>query len=257
MPTDLLDVRAVEAFGVAPTSNAANIPLEELRDRPYELPPPGCRIRVAETGEEARAAVKLLAEMGRCGDIASAQPGKPFGDRYRLWAASPLLDVAGAAPAGRALCLACGVGREAVMLAAAGWCVTAVDVLPDAIERGRHLERTYVPAGSAPIQWLVADLRQPLPPNLGEFDLVTQFFFADPATAKRTARHLASSGSALLEAFSEGHWINLGRSRPDRILRPDEWASPYQVLYCEGWHDGRHSLRMVVRNPDHQAAIRD
>jgi SAM-dependent methyltransferase len=59
----------------------------------------------------------------------------------------------------RAIDLGCGSGREAVYLAAQGWQVVAVDRLPEALQRGRDLQRRYAP-DSPPIQWVCADLER-------------------------------------------------------------------------------------------------
>lgn len=57
-------------------------------------------------------------------------------------------------PAGRALDLACGEGRNAIWMARQGWSVTGVDYSDVAIERAREL------AGSedVEIEWICADL---------------------------------------------------------------------------------------------------
>lgn len=67
-------------------------------------------------------------------------------ERYReaelLWSAAPNLFVADRladVPAGRALDLAAGEGRNAIWLAKEGWTVTAVDFSAVAVERGRNL----------------------------------------------------------------------------------------------------------------------
>jgi len=247
LPAEALDVRVHESFKARPTERAANIPLDELRRRPYELPPANVAVGISDTGLEANEAALVLNRMGRKGQLVLARSVEPHADIYRLWRATSLLDVAETAPPGRALCLACGAGREAVVLAAAGWQVVAVDVLPDAIERGRQLEKAYLPVGAPAIQWLVADLRQPLPEELGDFELVTQFFFSDTDTVARISRHMGAGGLALLESFSERHWRLLGRSRPERILRPQDWAASYDVSATEGLHDERQTTRIVVR----------
>ena len=243
----MLDLRSREAFNAQPTSRAANIPLEELADRPFELPPPSETVDIADTGIEAHEGAAILRQAGRIPQIVPSQTGTPNRDRFRLWKATSLLDVSEALPPARALCLACGVGREAVILAAAGWQVVATDVLPDAIERGRRLEDAYLPPDRPQIRWLVADLREALPADLGEFDLVTQFFYSDTSTAARTMGRLAPRGVALIEAFSEQHWSSLGRLKPERVLRTDAWPSTYEVRCDEDWHQNRHTTRIVVR----------
>lgn len=244
---EALDVRNGEAFKARPTERAAGIPLDELRHRPYELPPANVTVTIADTGPEATEAASVLTQMGRNPQLVPARSVEATGDRYRLWRVTSLLEVAQTASPCRALCLACGVGREAVVLAAAGWKVVAIDVLPDAIDRGRRLEKAYLPAGAPSIQWLVADLRKPLPDDFGDFELITQFFFSDSATAERVTQRLLPGGVALIESFSEHHWRALGRSKPDRILRAQEWNPAFDVSQAEGLHEGRHTTRLIVR----------
>jgi SAM-dependent methyltransferase len=78
-------------------------------------------------------------------------------ERYRsmplVWGASPNRWVASCLsdlPAGRALDLACGEGRNAVWLASRGWTVTAVDFSSVAIEKGRAL--------APEVEWVCADV---------------------------------------------------------------------------------------------------
>src|SRR5579862_1629282 len=257
IPAEVLDVRPRKTFEAHPTRRAANIPLAELRQNPFELPATGSAVAVAETGQEAAEAAHELAQMGRPSRLVPALPGEQSADRFRLWRASTLLEESRAMPRSSALCLACGVGREAVVLAAEGWRVTAIDILPDAIERGRRLEHVYRPAGTPAIRWLCADLRRPLPLELGEFVLITQFFFSDPTRVVRTANHLAAGGVALFEVFSEQHWLALGRLSPIGNPRQEDWTEAFEVQQTEGWHDARHTTRVVVRKPDDTRVPRD
>ncbi|HLK14628.1 MAG TPA: class I SAM-dependent methyltransferase [Fimbriimonadaceae bacterium] len=250
LATDLLDVRNRDAFLANPTACAANIPLSELPQCPFELPPPGGVVRIADTGAEAHEALVVLQNSSRSASLVPTVAGRPTGgDRFRLWGVSSHLSEGEAAAPARALCLACGTGREAVVLAAAGWEVTAIDMLADAIERGKLLEQRYVPPGKAPIRWLPADLRKTLPDEIGEFELISQFFFADRSTPDRVARHLACGGVALLEAFSEEHWRERGRPSASRVLRSDTWPAEFSVRFAEGYHEGRHTTRMKVQRP--------
>lgn len=103
-------------------------------------------------------------------------------------------------PTGRALELGCGEGGDAVWLAEQGWQVTAVDISPTAIERGRvaAAERGLAER----IEWIAADLSNWAPD--GSFDLVTASFLQSPleleraGILRRAAQAVAPGGRLLL-----------------------------------------------------------
>lgn len=86
-------------------------------------------------------------------------------------------------PTGRALELGCGEGGDAVWLAEQGWQVTAVDISPTAIERGRAAAAERGLAER--IEWIAADLSDWAPD--GSFDLVTASFLQSPLELERAA----------------------------------------------------------------------
>ena len=77
-----------------------------------------------------------------------------------------LLRHAAGLPAGRALDLACGEGRNSVWLAEQGWEVTGVDFSPAGIDKARRLSQER---GVHP-QWIVANLLD-YEPEQRAFDL--------------------------------------------------------------------------------------
>lgn len=99
----------------------------------------------------------------------------------RVWSVGPNQFVAAelaGLPAGAALDLGCGEGRNAIWLARRGWTVTALDFSAVAVERGRRA------AGDLPITWQVGDaLTAPLP----RVDLVVIAYLQLPAGQRRTA----------------------------------------------------------------------
>ena len=103
-------------------------------------------------------------------------------------------------PTGRALELGCGEGGDAVWLAEQGWQVTAVDISPAAIERGRAAAAERGLAER--IEWIAADLSDWAP--AGSFDLVTASFLQSPleleraAILRRAAQAVAPGGRLLL-----------------------------------------------------------
>lgn len=75
-------------------------------------------------------------------------------------------------PPGRALDLACGTGRNSVLLAERGYNVTAIDISPRAIKLAEHIAREK----GLRINWIVADLDNYV--IHGRYDLIVISFFS-------------------------------------------------------------------------------
>ncbi len=254
-----LDPRDADAARRQPYADAVNIPLAELPDRTSELPPRGQVIEVVGPRTLATRTLAWLASVRRRGMIvetipADAPPGD--GEIGRLWEPNDFLaDLLGALPAGRAADLACGTGRDAVYLAAAGWRVVAADVLPDALDRGRDLQRRYAPQ-APPIDWRRADLESPAgcgaAVGSGErFDLITVFRFLDRTLLKDVVGHLRPGGSLVVETFTVAHRARHGRpSRDSHVLQPGELPAllgPAMEIrhYSENWRgNDAHTARL-------------
>ena len=143
-------------------------------------------------------------------------------------------------PAGRALDLACGEGRNAIWLAKRGWAVTAVDYSDVAIERARKLAATE----GVEVEWVCADLTS-YEPDPEAFALVVISYLQVGRAERRlvlahTARALAPGG----ELFMIGHALrNLmegvgGPQDPLVLWDPDEIsdelrAAGLRVERCE------------------------
>jgi SAM-dependent methyltransferase len=101
---------------------------------------------------------------------------------------------------GRALDLGSGEGGDALWLAERGWQVTAVDISPTALDRGRAaaVERGLVHR----VEWVEADLGEWTPQ--GEFDLVSAHFLHSPVELprelilRRAAASVAPAGTLLV-----------------------------------------------------------
>ena len=118
-------------------------------------------------------------------------------ERYRasqlVWGAGPnrwveqeLADL----PAGRAIDLACGEGRNALWLAARGWQVTGVDFSPVALEKARRLEQAQPPPH--PVTWTCADVTKFQPDE--PVNLALLAYLQLPQEQRRTAvRHAAQA----------------------------------------------------------------
>jgi SAM-dependent methyltransferase len=126
---------------------------------------------------------------------------KPYRDEAAFVAAR--LEERGIAPGGRLLELACGTGRHALELAAAGYRVTATDISPDMLAVARRRPNP----GRAELQFVEADMRRAA---FGDatFDGVVCFFDsigylqtndAIVATFRNTRRLLRPGGVMIFE----------------------------------------------------------
>jgi SAM-dependent methyltransferase len=126
-----------------------------------------------------------------------------YASRDSVWSGRPnaaLESVAAELDPGRALDLGCGEGGDAVWLAQRGWHVTAIDVAPTALERGRAAAEQIGVADR--IEWVAVDLAESMPP--GPFDLVSAMFlqspiaFARDGVLRRAAAVVAPGGSLVV-----------------------------------------------------------
>jgi SAM-dependent methyltransferase len=213
-------------------------------------------IRVVGPEAEGRDAVWLLKRLERRAILEAewsyAAEGGPL---YRLWEPTDFLrESAEHLAPGRALDLACGTGRDAVFLASLGWEMTAIDVLPDALERGRDLERRYR-AGGAPIHWLRVDLETGASQLAGQWDLVTMFRFLHRPLFARLPELLAPGGTVLMETFTTEHRARYGKPGQDaHVLRVGEartLVGPLRVRHCsESWRGPVRTARLWAERAD-------
>jgi SAM-dependent methyltransferase len=98
-------------------------------------------------------------------------------------------------PRGRALDVACGAGRNALFLAAAGYEVDAVDISREALERAR---RRAAAARSLRVHWLEADLETLALPD-GPYDLIVMVRYVNRPLLPRLIERLAPGGHLLWE----------------------------------------------------------
>ncbi|MGV3618004.1 MAG: methyltransferase [Fimbriimonas sp.] len=243
----LLDPRPEAEAAANPIADAVNIPLWELTARTHELPPPGEPLRLPDL-PAGREAGRLLAERGRQVEFAPFAFGPS--ERGRLWRPNPFLEsVAPDLNPGSALDIGCGSGRDAVFLASLGWHVTALDILPDALDRGRDLAARYLDDPTR-IDWVVTDVHRSAPS--GQFDLVTMFAFLHRPLLLRLPEMLNPGGSLILETFTTEHRARHGRpASPDLAVDPEKLPHLAPGLRIEhadaAWRGDRHTARLWAR----------
>lgn len=252
--TDLLDPRNAAEAGACPITRAVMLPFNELPRRTHELPSRSVPIRIAGPSEEATRTLAWLHTHGWQSEISTAwQPADPHAPvpRYRLWRPAAL--VAAICPhltPGRALDLGCGSGRDGVYLAAAGWEVTGVDILPDALERAADRALRYA-GPSAGISWVQADLNKAETADLvppASLDLVLGVRFFSRVALAHCGRWLRPGGSLLWETFTAEHRMRHGRPAATRVLCSAELAAllpDFEFLRSEEvWEGDSHIARV-------------
>jgi SAM-dependent methyltransferase len=150
---------------------------------------------------------------------------------------------------GRALDLACGAGRHALLLARHGFQVDAVDRDPGALAVLAAAARTE---GLA-VRPLAADLETfPLPEAV--WDLVLDVRYLQRSLAPAIAAALRPGGLLVFETFTVEQ-ARLGRPRnPDFLLRPGELSRMFPGLktlaFEEEVRDGREAVAaLLARKP--------
>ena len=233
--------------------------MERIASLVHALPSPGVAVDVADVSGGAEA-VEWLNAHGRPARLVPP-PVEPH--PTRLWEPSPglkrFLPAIPSPPSplpqrgegGNALDLGCGTGRDAVWLAMHGWRVTAVDILPDALERDQAL---------ADLHGVSLDLRcldvtrDPLPE--GPFDLVCAFRYLPPLDLVASA--VAPGGTLLVETFTDRERERTGKPRDPALVLPAAGPPPlpegFALLdYRVSSHNGRElatlsSTRLLDEN---------
>jgi SAM-dependent methyltransferase len=164
---------------------------------------------------------------------------KAWDERYSgpglVWGAGPHLFVTEevtALPAGRAVDLGTGEGRNAIWLAGRGWQVTAVDFSAAGLARAARLAAER----AVSVEWVQADLLdyQPAP---GGYDLVLVAYIHLPAAGlarvfRAAAAAVASGGTLLVighdrDNIARGHG---GPQDPGRLYTPATVAAELDGL---------------------------
>jgi SAM-dependent methyltransferase len=152
-------------------------------------------------------------------------------------------------PGGRALDAACGAGRHALVLAGAGYTVTAIDRDEDAIAR---LRATASRLG-LPVEAQARDLEGDTV-DLGDeaFDLIVGFRYLHRPLFPALVRALRPGGLLVYETFTRAHAEACRKpSNPAFLLEPGELArlvAPLEIVDArEGAVDGDHVASVAAR----------
>jgi len=269
---DLLDPRPCSEAASCPILKACNIPLTELPKRMHELPAKGNVVSVCDLGVLAGDTVMLLEDRGyECAIVSFAYengfsefdgepepevvdgvvwrstPKKP---RFRLWAPNTfLMSVAEGLPPGKAVDLGCGSGRDTVALADLGWQVEAVDILPDAVEKGKDLLKRYAPQAVSSVKWRACDIGAYVA-KMRSFNLIVSNLFFDPVVLRLAADLLAPGGILVSETFTETHREKHGTPHEKRVLSRQAFED-YPIFqiehWSEDWSGDRHLAQVIAR----------
>lgn len=137
-------------------------------------------------------------------------------------------------PPGRALDVACGTGRNTLLLAEHGWQVLGVDISPV----GLRIARDEARRRNLAIDLLAANLGEwPLP--AAHFDLVGVFRFLVRPLCAQLAQALRPGGVLIYETFTTDQRRHDGGPRTDdHLLRPGELPTLFPDLECLEYAEG-------------------
>jgi rhodanese-related sulfurtransferase len=261
-----LDVRTPEEFvGLGHIPGALLLPVDLLPSGLATLPRDGKPLLVCcEHGIRSLHAARVLARAGfpdvlnlaggmcRWTGPREHTPGTPFGEH---WPSSWLVACADLLPrSGRALDVACGAGRHALLLAAIGLEVRAVD-------RDREKLaglRTTAARLRLPVETVELDLETGQP-DLGAelFDLVLVVHYLHRPLFPALLASVKPGGLLVYETFTVEQAKRGKPTNPAFLLEPGELrraVAPLTVLReREGEYDGRCVAAVAARSPQPRA----
>ncbi|WP_084263338.1 class I SAM-dependent methyltransferase [Actinomadura formosensis] len=126
----------------------------------------------------------------------SAEWDRLYAGRDLVWSAGPnrwVEEVAAGLPAGRALDLAAGEGRNALWLAERGWSVTAVDFSAVALDRARSLAVRRLAESADRLDLVEADLGEYVPARRGYDLVIVAYLQAGEELRRRVLRAAADA----------------------------------------------------------------
>ncbi len=131
--------------------------------------------------------------------------------------------------------LACGGGRNSVLLAQRGLRVMAIDCSWDALRQGRELAAQSRVA----VSWARADLDNFVFPA-ATFDVILCFYYRDPRLYTPLRQSLRPGGLLFYETFTrEQLQFGVGPHNPAHLLEPEELLNAFGdwdlIFYRETW----------------------
>ena len=128
---------------------------------------------------------------------------------------------------GRALDLACGTGRHAILLAERGWQVVAVDASGVGIE----MAKTSARERGVEVDWRVADLeRGEFEIEAESYDLIGVFYYLQRDLFPQIRRGLRSGGMVIAAIHTVDESPDTKPMNPEFLLRPGELRAEFR-----GW----------------------
>ncbi|MBI2913459.1 MAG: class I SAM-dependent methyltransferase [Chloroflexi bacterium] len=149
-------------------------------------------------------------------------------------------------PAGRALDVAMGTGRNALYLASLGYDVTGIDISPAAVA----LCRAEAQRRRLRIEAVCADLTS-YPLASEAYDIVLNFYYLDRQLCPRLAKALRPGGVLVFETFTTGQRrFGWGPTQDEYLLRAGELRALFPQLealvYREGIQQGERGPKAVA-----------
>lgn len=182
----------------------------------------------------------------------SAADRERWNDRYRhgdyakrSWPTQLLAERIDSLPRGRALDLACGIGRNARFLAARGYRVDAVDISEVALAAARGR------APDAAIEWIECDLEDGGFEPPAHYDLIVNVRYVNLPLLESLAGSLRPGGAVLVEQhlrIPDPPENLVGPSTPGFRVAPGELARTLRALRIDHEEEG------LVVDPDGNTA---